>query len=286
MATNADRVGHTGLGVLVGVDGSDHSIAAARWAAREASTRQVPLTLCRVVQAVPDGSEYDRQIHVCRRDLDRARAHLGTLAGLDVRELVATGPASRELIRLAADADLIVVGARGRGGFAGLLLGSVADQVATHAPVAAVVVREPPERFESAPIFVGVDDAPGTRPAIEYAFSAAARDGDPLVALHAYPELVSMPELGYLPVSPHTHMRDRATAFVDRLLEPCRQAYPDVTVTVEVVTRPAGSTLCEASHDAHLVVVGAAGRAILAGLLGSVTRKVLHHAECPVVVAR
>jgi nucleotide-binding universal stress UspA family protein len=282
MSTNAGGSPRE-LGVLVGIDGSDNSIQAAVWAGHEAAARGTRLTLCRVIQAAPESGEYERQTRSCRHDLDRARSHL---EGVDVQDLVVGGPASRELIRLSDDAEVVVVGARGRGGFAGLLLGSVSDQAATHARSPVVVVREQPGLREGAPIFLGVDDAPGTRPALEYAFLVAARDRHPVVALHSYPEPVSVPELGYLPLSMHAHFQDRARAFVDGLLEPCRRAYPEVTVTVELTTRSAASALCDASPDARLVVVGATGRPSLAGLLGSTTRKVLHHAKCPVVVAR
>ncbi|HEY9474246.1 MAG TPA: universal stress protein, partial [Mycobacteriales bacterium] len=189
-------------GVLVGVDGSEHSFAAARWGAGEAVARRVPLTLCRVVPAAPDSAEYDRQLGATERDLDRAARHAipgtdgpptppigpptatqtatqtgtqtGTQNELEVRRLIVGGTASQQLIALDHDADLLVVGARGRGGFAGLLLGSVSDQVATHAPGNVAVVREHLDRV-GAPVFLGVDDAPGTAFATEYAFGTASR---------------------------------------------------------------------------------------------------------------
>lgn len=273
-------------GVLVGVDGSEHSLAAARWGAQEAAARHAPLTLCRVVPGVADGAEYDRQLGVVERDLDRAvRQPELSAGGVELRRLVVAGTASRELVALDNDADLLVVGARGRGGFAGLLLGSVSDQVATHAPGSVVVVRGQIQRVE-APVFLGVDDAPGTTVAVDYAFDVASRDSRPLVALHAHSPPVAMPELGYLPVSYQAHAEDRARSFVDNILQPWRDKFPDVTVTVELTIRRPGVALCEASTDAHLLVVGATGRPAFTGMIGSVSRKVLHHAGCPVVLAR
>lgn len=271
-------------GVLVGVDGSDHSIAAARWAAGEAGARSLPLTLCRVVTAVPEGAEYERQRGGAQHDLDRARNH-HIPAGIEVRELIVAGTASHELISLAAQAELLVVGARGRGGFTGLLLGSVSDQASTHAPSSVVVVREFLER-PNAPIFVGVEESEGTRPAIDYGFRAADRDGRALVAIYAYPLPAVAPEIGYLPMSQHAHHKDRAHAFLDRYLQPWRQRHPGVTVTYQLTAQAPARAMCDASAEAHLLVVGASGNHALAGLLGSVTRKVLHHAHCPVVVAR
>ncbi|HEX5494366.1 MAG TPA: universal stress protein [Mycobacteriales bacterium] len=275
-----------GLGVLVGVDGSDHSLAAARWGAGEAVARRVPLTLCRVVPGVADGAEFDRQSDAVRHDLDRAvRQPELAAGGTELKRLVVAGTASRELVALGRDADLLVVGARGRGGFAGLLLGSVGDQVATHAPGSVVVVREHLER-PAAPVFLGVDDAPGTSVAVGYAFDLAGRDDRALVAVYSYPPPVALPDLGYLPVSTQTHAEDRARSFVDGVLMPWRDKYPEVTVDVQVTARRPAVALCEASVDAHLLVVGATGRPAFAGLLGGVTRKALHHARCPVVVAR
>ena len=321
-------------GILVGVDGSEYSFAAARWAAGEAAARRVPLTLCRVVPAAPDSAEYDRQLGATERDLDRAARHAltspggpsegppaehqtgsppvrsaGSAAGqthapshapqhapsvessaespveLEVRRLIVGGTASQQLIALDHDADLLVVGARGRGGFAGLLLGSVSDQVATHSPGSVAVVREHLVRV-GAPVFLGVDDAPGTAFATEYAFQTAARDGRPLVAMYSYPMSVSVPDVGYLPVTYESHAADRARSFVHTLLEPWRDRHPEVTVTIEVTgVRPAVA-LCQASVAAHLLVVGATGRPAFAGILGGVSRKVLHNARCPVVVAR
>lgn len=280
--------GHAGgHGVLVGVDGSDHSMAATRWAAGEAAARGVPLTLCRVVPGVSDGAEYERQLGAVERDLDRAveQPALGS-GGVEVRRLVVPGTtASRELIVLDDDADLLVVGARGRGGFGGLRLGSVSDQVATHAQGGVVVVREHLERV-GAPVFLGVDDAPGTRVAVDTAFDLASRDGRPLVAVYSHPPPVAMPDLGYVPLSYLSHAEDRARSFVDSTLRPWRDKYPDVTVSAQTSSRRPAVALCEASVEAHLLVVGATGRPTLPGLLGGVTRKVLHHASCPVVVAR
>ena len=137
--------------VIVGIDGSDPSIDALRFAATEARLRQVPL---RVVHAwmVPvvglpmDGAvltpePFERQ---ARRTVESALTAVGgELVGVEVERVVEIGGAVTVLLEQASKDDLVVVGSRGRGGFVGLLLGSVSQQVVLHAPCPVVVVRGP-----------------------------------------------------------------------------------------------------------------------------------------------
>lgn len=150
-------------GIVVGTDGSPSAQRAVRWALGEARLRGAPLTLVHawlapLMAALPEpwaiGSPTfgpsDEQVYeglrsAARSVLDAAVAEARRLEpGLDVRgELVEARPAEA-LLEAAGDADLLVVGSRGHGGFAGLLLGSVSSQCAHHAPCPVVVV--PPER--------------------------------------------------------------------------------------------------------------------------------------------
>ncbi len=137
--------------VIVGIDGSEQSMQALRFAAGEAELRKVPL---RVVHAfeVPitgawsAGAAIDPEPfeQIARRLLDGALTALGDeLDGLGVVErVVAPGGAVSVILERAKKDDLVVVGSRGRGGFTGLLLGSVSQQVVLHAPCPVVVVRD------------------------------------------------------------------------------------------------------------------------------------------------
>jgi nucleotide-binding universal stress UspA family protein len=154
--------------IVVGVDGSAGSDAALRWAVAEARLRgsglrvvhayhlpHVPLTEAGVGAAggmglpailTEDGERLRGMVEgQARRVVDDALARAGdAVAGLEVERVVAEGPPAQTLIEAARGADLLVVGSRGRGGFLGLLLGSVSQQCAHHPPCP-VVILPPPE---------------------------------------------------------------------------------------------------------------------------------------------
>jgi nucleotide-binding universal stress UspA family protein len=136
--------------IVVGVDGSREGERALLWAVEEARLRGAELEL---VQAAPPAGMWDAVTGwSSRAQLERAAEELldevleeVVLARVDTGDLVVhrtvrSGAAAEVLTEQARGADLLVVGARGRGGFAGLLLGSVAAQVVSHAPCPVVVV--------------------------------------------------------------------------------------------------------------------------------------------------
>lgn len=142
--------------IVVGVDGSPESKEALRWAIEEAQLRQATL---RAVHAwtypamfagayvPPEMVDANRLSQDAREALDAAVAEV---AGDDphayIERVVEHGPPAQVLVEAARDAALLVVGSRGHGGFTGLLLGSVSQQCAHHAPCAVVIVREPVEQ--------------------------------------------------------------------------------------------------------------------------------------------
>lgn len=140
-------------GIVVGVDGSEHSLDALRWAADEARLRGVPLRVVASFStplmstgyevAVPDSSDLAAASNtMLGAALDTVRSE-GRLDDIDVITEVLEGHAGEQLIRLSENSDLIVVGARGHGGFIGLLMGSVTTYVVNHALCPVVVVRTP-----------------------------------------------------------------------------------------------------------------------------------------------
>jgi nucleotide-binding universal stress UspA family protein len=141
-------------GIIVGVDGSGHSQRALAWAMHEAAIRNVPLTVLTVHEAVR-GYYADMAVYAddpARTEDLRALAQAETdkvLAGLDeprpesVTVKAVHGFVVEELINAARDADMLVVGSRGVGGFTRLMVGSVAGQVAQHAYCPVLLV--PPE---------------------------------------------------------------------------------------------------------------------------------------------
>jgi len=145
-------------GIIVGIDGSDHSRHALEWAIREAAVRHSPLTVLTVQQptagdwgmgvgaAVPIPYPYDpdlaqRALKLAQEQTETALEQAGPAArppSVTVRAVVAL-PAEA-LLEAAADADMLVVGSRGAGGFKRLLLGSVSTQVTHHAHCPVVVI--------------------------------------------------------------------------------------------------------------------------------------------------
>jgi nucleotide-binding universal stress UspA family protein len=150
-------------GVLVGIDESEGAVRALAWAVEEAALRRTSLTALHVCWS-PDSDGIQAAIvsesvvERLREELaaveqeaqttmqalvDRVTAQRPGAQPVDVRVLVRAGRPAAELLRAAGEADLVVVGDRGRGGFAHLLLGSVSHQLVHHAPCPVVVVRPP-----------------------------------------------------------------------------------------------------------------------------------------------
>ncbi|QJY48899.1 universal stress protein [Pseudonocardia broussonetiae] len=279
--------------VVVGVDGSGAARCAVGWAAAEASRRGAPLRLVTAFAWASDhvvghpglGERYrDEMEAVARRDLAAAE---GSAAAADV-------PVSTELrvgfpIGTLADearhAQLLVVGSRGRGGVAGLLLGSVSAALAGHAACPVVVVREEALGAAGGPVLVGVDGSPDSEAATAFAFEAAAARGVPLVAVHSWTDLAFDPVAA--PLMDWDAVEQSERAVLAERLAGWREKFPEVVVEREVVRDLPTHALVERSAAAQLLVVGSRGRGGAASLLlGSVSHGVLHRGRCPVAVVR
>jgi len=140
-------------GVTVGIDGSDHSVRALEWAIKEAAIKHIPVTVL-TVHSVPvsawtgskitipeDAAEQEKARQAAEEMTLKVTGQLGESRPASVTVRAVTGFPARELIEASRDADLLVVGSRGGGGFAKLLLGSVSGQVVHHAHCPVVVVR-------------------------------------------------------------------------------------------------------------------------------------------------
>lgn len=139
----------TGPRIVVGVDGSASATRALRWAADEARLRQLPLHVVHawmVPFVEPGGLSGGPMVigiveEASRKLLEEAVASIDSAhLPAPVHGTLVCGGAAGALLQNAEGAELLVVGARGHGGFAGLLLGSVSDQVVRHAPCPVVVV--------------------------------------------------------------------------------------------------------------------------------------------------
>jgi nucleotide-binding universal stress UspA family protein len=138
--------------IVVGVDGSPEAAAALRWALDEARLRGTTVEAVRAWMFPMADAIHAAAADVLVRDIAQASEEqldraVDDVAGLDpgvkIERRVVEGPPARVLAEAAVGAELLVVGSRGRGGFAGLLLGSVAQQCVHHAPCPVVVIRRP-----------------------------------------------------------------------------------------------------------------------------------------------
>lgn len=264
--------------VIVGFDGSAAADAAVRHGAREAARHGGELRIVHAFgyhvlppphppHAGPDLGPRAALLEMLARAASGVRAEQPELT---VTTRLIDGSPSAVLIDAAREAGLLVVGHRGTGGFAGLLAGSTATQVASHAPCPVTVVREPASPAD-APIVVGVDGSPPALAAAEVAFARAARDDVELVVL--------------------THRPEHSGAgpdVIDEQVDQLGRRHRDVKFRHEAAGGPtAAAALIDAADrlGAGLIVVGSRGRGGFHGLIsGSTSRALIDHARCPVTV--
>ncbi len=284
--------------IVVGIDGSEESERALQWSAAEARLRGAVLEIVHAwappaitygepaVGPLPfDPTPYgDAASKLLDFAIRRAIEVMGEPGPAPLGSVV-EGPAVPALLEASHDAALLVVGKRGAGGFRGLRLGSVAGALIHHAAVPTAVVGP---SNPVGPVAVGIDDSPGGRAALAWAADEAVTHDVPLVLVHGWATPVAMPPGGLafepLPVGSHGAGTKRLAA---DLLAELRTAGRPVPGDVEVraMSETAPRALIAISQEASLLVVGSRGRGPIAGLLlGSVSRQVVHHAECPVAV--
>ncbi|MGC9543504.1 universal stress protein [Streptomyces sp. UG1] len=293
--------------VVVGLDGSSESRAAAEWAAREAKLRGLPLKIVNVWEPVPEpmaqapllGTE--TQQHWTER-IPREAAEGIRLRhpGIEVTTEQLTGAYAETLVKATEDAELLALGSRGLSGFGGFMVGSVGLSVVAHSTRPVVLVRageqaadehEPdPAGIPSAatgyrPVLLGLDAESPDDSVIEFAFEAAARRETGLRVLHGW----NLPPYYVYGLSRDVRLHDELTrqkaAILTETLRPWRQKHPNVEVTEESPSGSPGAHLVDASREASLVVVGRRVRRSPFGAhIGPITHAVLHHAAAPVAV--
>ena len=171
---------------------------------------------------------------------------------------------------------MVVLGARGQGGIAGLALGSVPWQVAGHAQGPVVIVRARRRRANQlqGPVVAGTDGSARSQDVIRFAFREAELRRVPVLAVCALADApAALGEAG------------RVEADFDRMLKPHEKENPELTVLRQVSAGSPRTVLLETAAGAQLLVIGSRGRGGLDDMsIGSVAHAVLHHAPCPVAV--
>jgi len=279
--------------IVVGVDGSHQSVDAVDWAYAEARLRQRPVHLVTgmvldlyesLLPPVDDAVLIEDARKCLREALDRKPADLDIPV---TRQLVGQAPA-RLLVEASEVADLIVVGTRGRGGFTGMLLGSVSQHASRHAHCDVAVIR-PVDRDASNAVVAGIDMSHRDPVVLRAAFEEARRRQAMLRVVHAWSALTPAgPGLGVGPIGYDIKERARGEQRrLDHELKSWQDDYPDVEVASESLTGHPVTTLVDDAAHAQLLVVGArGGGGFNELLLGSTTTAVMHRAHCPVLVAR
>ncbi|MFF7853348.1 universal stress protein [Streptomyces sp. NPDC007904] len=287
--------------VVAAVDGSDDSLRALQWALDAARRREAPLRIVHVRQYAPWTRPEVLAAGPPDPDddpvLDQVRGHLGGHTGLPAVEYVALeGAPGAVLSELGATARLLVLGSRGRGGFASLLLGSNSLAAARDAECPVVVVPRPGRGVDGAPpaepgrlVVAGLHADSPDEATLAFAFAEAALRGARLRIVAAYPwplQTWMLPGEMPPPAVDQDAVEHETRILADGFLAPHRERHPQVIAETHVLPGDAAGHLVEASRDASLVVVGRHRRRLLAParMMGSVTQAVLLHAASPVAV--
>ncbi|MFI8993204.1 universal stress protein [Streptomyces sp. NPDC053542] len=287
------------LPVIAGVDGSVNSLRALDWAAGAARLAGATLHAVHVWPITPMPRALgDAHPHPVPDPADPVlqdvREHLADWPDApETRYLSAHGASTSTLIRLSAQARLLVLGSRGRGGFTSLLLGSAGRAAAMRAACPVVVVpderRAEPGAGTQHRIVLGLHPEETSDETLDFAFAEAERRDAELRVVTAYPNPYPMliapdslppgnPTTGELEAHAAVRQEERLRPFTER-------HYPKVTVDPVVVQGDVAGRLVAASRAADLVVVGRHRRRLRdGGLMGSVANAVLLHGHCPTAV--
>ncbi|MFJ3160969.1 universal stress protein [Streptomyces kanasensis] len=284
--------------VVVGVDGSPESLAAAEWAAREAALRGLPLRLVQAwlrqpVDGAPERDGAAEELRA-RRLLDEVAAEARTRhPGLEVTSALLPAPPVPALLTAGNAAEMLVIGSRGHGALLGFLLGSSGQQVIAEADRPVVAVRSPREDApgpgaDGGEVVVGQQgDARESAAVLGFAFAAAAARGVGVRAVRAWslPSVYAYTPGALRPVDEAGGLVPYEEKALAEALAPWRERYPGVPVTEHVELGSAGQVLLSVVTGASLVVVGRRVRRAPVGTrIGSVAHAVLHHAPGPVAV--
>jgi nucleotide-binding universal stress UspA family protein len=281
--------------IVVGVDGSVIADRALRWAVEEAVLRdaEVELVLGYVVHMHrPPFTTTDRELaeRAVQEIVERNADVLRRVPWKTTAAPLLGRPYADAILEAGDDADLIVVGSRGLGGFKELVLGSTSYRVAAHATAPATVVRggEDGDQPACVGIVVGVDGSRAAVRALRWAVGEAVLRGVDVTLVHAYfvpsAALVSGVASPEQIETERTRARTQAQAVVDAVL--AEVVVPEgVTVTPRVVAGAPAAAILDHATAGHLIVVGTRGYGgIRRAVVGSTSHQVLHHAPGPVVV--
>lgn len=282
--------------ILVGYAGAQDDDHAVKWAAEQAVLENRTLTIVHAVRPVT-GYEFGAMaggyyvpddlpaaaLADGRDTVDEAvRSVLEKHPGLEVEGFVSEGSPDKALLDHASEAAAIVVGSRGRGRVASVLLGSVGVTVARRATCPVVVVRpHHPGKVRNG-ILVGTDCTENTRSTLLYAYREASLRRLPLTVLHAVPDL----HLGTGRDGDEGPEVSRCRLRLAETVAGMQEEFPDVRVRTCLGAGDPAKLLAEQSDAMDLVVVGHHRSAVVGDPFGSgsYAPTVIERARCPVAV--
>lgn len=284
------------LPLVVGVDGSDGSLAAVDWAVDEAARHGLALRLVyaslweRYEGDVPSAGRDRPSGRVLAEHIVASAADRAQRRDPDVKVTAEVIPAEAvsALLSEGHNASALVTGSRGRGELAGLLLGSVGLAVAARAHGPVIVVRGDKAGLAGTHerVLLGAGDPASGQEAVRFAFQEAEARGCALDVVRAWrcPAHESADAAEPAADPAHRH-EEQASALLDHLIEDAVADHPEVRVRRITVEGPARRVLLHRSAGADLLIVGARRRTGHFGLqLGRVAHTLLHHADCPVAI--
>lgn len=284
--------------VVVGIDGSDSALQAARWAGAVAAACAAPL---HILHAMPSlgrnltetGAAIQAAIMSYQRDsaLIFLRAAADAVhedrPDLSVTTEASETPVDEALIDASATARLIVLGGQDVTGAAALILGSTTLRVATHADCPAVAFRGDEVTVSDKPIVVGVDSTAAGAGVLATAFEFADAMKVKIIVVRSWTTRAPAGDVTIPFLIDWEALEAAEWAALTELVDGWRKRYPDVDAECVVETMSPARALLSHAAEAQLVVVGSRGRNALAGLvLGSTSMNLLHHSQVPVMVTR
>jgi nucleotide-binding universal stress UspA family protein len=283
--------------VVVGVDGTASTPLAIAWAADYCATgatrlrivaayREDPFEAELRTASAPDANADSYSLHAAQRDLDEAAAYARSLdPTLSLETAALPGPPASVLLAEAQRSAIVVVGSRRLGRMHRVFSSSTGAATAENAGCPVLVVREGASHtLPGTRVVVGID-GPASRSAAEFAFSEARRTGTGVTAMYAWhlntADLASIVS----PIAERTRLEARGHKVLADVLGPLSAAYPEVDVRRFIVEATPAEQLEKLSMNARLLVVGSRKLSPLSALMvGSVSRRVISHAHCPVAV--
>jgi nucleotide-binding universal stress UspA family protein len=289
-----------GKPITVGTDGSAESLRDVEWAAREAALRSLPLRIVsipalpsRTSRFQPPGrpdavaeSAHESYTAALARAADRARE---LEPGLAIHTELLSGPPAEALAEAADDASMLVVGSRGGGMMAPMVLDSVSRYAATHSRCP-VVVRRREANSAHREIVVGVGDLDQSAAALGFAFEEAALRGAGLTVVHAWSSYLPAPGPGdqragaERAAANSCHLSPGMPAQLQDMVAGWQEKYPAVEAGAEIMHAHPAHLLAAASDAADLVVLGRRPGGTDGSRMSSVIHGVLHRAHGPVAI--